>query len=138
MKRLIDGKTILVIEVETRKAMKPPGSDTEEKIAFLVKSDSIVDKKWMDKEELKEKHLVAAIKNKEPIPTPDVITVSEEIHEKLYPANYKRPKWRILSEREYRTILVASKSTIFIEFLIFSYSRYCWVRLGQWRSLLPR
>ena len=101
MKRLVDGKTVLIIEAENKRPMKPPGSDSDEKYAFLTKSDSIIDKKWMEKDELKEKHLVAAIKNKEPIPTPDVITVSEEIHEKLYPANYKRPKWRILNERKY-------------------------------------
>lgn len=108
MKRSIDGKAILVIEVQTNENV-PRNLDTEDNIAFLNKFNSIVDKKWMDKEELNEKHLVAAIKTKEPIPTPDVITIDEEIYEKLYPANFKKHTWRIINERKYKIMLVALK-----------------------------
>lgn len=99
MKKSINGKTVLFIESEATDLTKPTMSYSDKKNPFLIKSNSI-GQKWMDKEELNEKHLVAAIKSKEPIPTPDVITISEEIYEKLYPANFKRSKWRILSERK--------------------------------------
>lgn len=54
----------------------------------------------MEKEELQEKHLVAAIVNNATIPVPDIIEIDENIYNKLYPANFKRNKWRIIAERE--------------------------------------
>jgi hypothetical protein len=65
-----------------------------------MSSDIILEKKWMDKEEMKEIHLVAAINKKEPIPVPDIVEIDEEIYDKLYPPNYKKTKWRIIAERE--------------------------------------
>lgn len=93
MKRTIDGRTILSIQVIPVAIKVEKGENSSMNFA-----QSIVDKKWMDKEEVKEKHLVAAIKNKEHIPTPDIITIDEISHNKLYPATYERPKWRIFDE----------------------------------------
>lgn len=90
MKRSLDGNSIIHIQLV-------------DKVPVIKQTDSIdtiVDKKWMDHEEGREKHLVAAIQKKEPIPTPDVITIDDSIYNKIYPDTCKRPKWRFKEERK--------------------------------------
>jgi hypothetical protein len=95
LKRVIDGRSPIYIEIE-----KVSSRSTSNQLVSRMSSDIILEKKWMDKEEMKEIHLVAAINKKEPIPVPDIVEIDEEIYDKLYPANYKKTKWRIIAERE--------------------------------------
>lgn len=96
-KRTIDGKTVLIIE-------KDNGSRKNEKqavpLSYEQKSEIVLEKKYMEKKEINEKHLEAAIMNKEQIPVPDIIEIDEEVYDKLYPSNFKRTSWRIIAERE--------------------------------------
>lgn len=96
-KRTIDGKTVLIIE-------KDNGSRKNEKqavpLSYEQKSEIVLEKKYMEKKEVNEKHLEAAIMNKEQIPVPDIIEIDEEVYDKLYPSNFKRTSWRIIAERE--------------------------------------
>jgi hypothetical protein len=104
MKRIIDGRTVLCIEKEYSSSAIEPQAKMQ-KLNELV-----VDKKWMEQEELREVHLVAAITHKEPIPTPDVIEIDEEIYSKLYPADYMRAKRLIRPDRELKCYLKCYKS----------------------------
>jgi hypothetical protein len=95
MKRIVDGKTILSIQKEDTSSPMTSRSKIQKT------SELVLDKKWMDEEELREVHLVAAIKRKEPIPTPDVVEIEDTVYSKLYPANYNRSKWLIRPDREF-------------------------------------
>ncbi len=54
----------------------------------------------MDKKEFSEKHLVEAMTKKMSIPVPEIVEIDEDIYNKLYPANYERPSWRITAQRK--------------------------------------
>lgn len=96
MKRVIDGKTLISVHIE--KGISRLRS-SEARLVNQKSGEIILDKKWMEKEEMKEKHLVEAITNKAEIPVPDIIEIDETIYDKLYPANHKRTKWRYIAER---------------------------------------
>lgn len=100
LKRTIDGKTILLIEIE-RNIKRISSNENDFQLSSQNSNDLILEKKWMDKEELNEKHLMAAITNKETIPVPHIMEVDQSAYIKLYPENFKKSTWRILAEREY-------------------------------------
>lgn len=95
-KRTIDGKTVLSIDIEKESRHNGYAGGLSRQLHKKI----ILDKKWMDKDEVNEKHLMAAITERQPIPVPDIIEIDESIYDKLYPASYKRKNWRIIAERK--------------------------------------
>lgn len=99
-KRTIDPRAQICIEIERGSSLRSAVSAKEFGLSSRISDEIVLEKKWMDKEELKEKHLVAAIVKNATIPVPDVEEISQEVYDKLYPDNYKRTNWRIIAERK--------------------------------------
>lgn len=115
-KRTVDSKAPIYIEIEKGSILRSAVSAKESQFSNRVSDEIILEKKWMDKEEMKEKHLVAAIINNATIPVPDVEEVEQEVYDKLYPNNFKRTNWRIIAERKYKIVFVKIQKQFFLSF----------------------
>lgn len=96
IKRLIDGKTLLSIQIkQDNESIKPLAIIQNGKNGNIPTS-------LMEKEEIHEKHLQDAIKFRSAIPVPDIVQINDEDYDRLYPPNFKVPRIRVYTHRKYK------------------------------------